>query len=256
MQKQQHKKGTISYPKIFLGGLPSNITETDLRAFFGRYGRVTEVVIMYDQEKKKSRGFGFLSFEDEASVERVTCEHYINLNGKQVEIKKAEPRDVAGPPTMIPAGINNRIHNNDMNQWNHPQHQGIPMRPAMNAATANMMQGGYQGGWGTSQQQTFGGYGAGGGGGNGPNPSPLSFPGWGGPPGTGPHPQGPLPPSLHSWNNYAPTTQQTQVFGTNYGGPASAAPGGGTAAAAANWKTWVWAQNSVASSSTGKCCPN
>lgn len=39
---------------------------------------------MYDQEKKKSRGFGFLSFEDESSVERVTNEHYINLNGKQV----------------------------------------------------------------------------------------------------------------------------------------------------------------------------
>lgn len=29
-------------------------------------------------------GFGFLSFEDEISVERVTQEHFINLNGKQV----------------------------------------------------------------------------------------------------------------------------------------------------------------------------
>ncbi len=34
---------------MFLGGLPSSITETDLRAFFGRYGEVVEVVIMYDQ---------------------------------------------------------------------------------------------------------------------------------------------------------------------------------------------------------------
>lgn len=41
---------------MFLGGLPSNVTETDLRVFFGRYGKVMEVVIMYDQEKKKSRG--------------------------------------------------------------------------------------------------------------------------------------------------------------------------------------------------------
>lgn len=89
---QKPKKGG-GYPKVFLGGLPSNVTETDLRVFFGRYGKVMEVVIMYDQEKKKSRGFGFLSFEDDASVERVTSEHYINLNGKQVEIKKAEPRD-------------------------------------------------------------------------------------------------------------------------------------------------------------------
>ena len=36
-------------PQVFLGGLPSSITETDLRSFFSRYGEVVEVVIMYDQ---------------------------------------------------------------------------------------------------------------------------------------------------------------------------------------------------------------
>lgn len=51
----QRKKGG-NYPKVFLGGLPSNVTETDLRLFFSRYGKVMEIVIMYDQEKKKSRG--------------------------------------------------------------------------------------------------------------------------------------------------------------------------------------------------------
>lgn len=51
----QKKKGG-NFPKVFLGGLPSNVTETDLRTFFGRYGKVMEIVIMYDQEKKKSRG--------------------------------------------------------------------------------------------------------------------------------------------------------------------------------------------------------
>lgn len=29
-------------------------------------------------------GFGFLSFEDEDSVDRCVAEHFINLNGKQV----------------------------------------------------------------------------------------------------------------------------------------------------------------------------
>lgn len=71
--------------KIFLGGLPSNITETDLRHFFNRYGKVTEVVIMYDQEKKKSRGFGFLSFEDEGSVD---CK--LNIQNKRVTICVSE----------------------------------------------------------------------------------------------------------------------------------------------------------------------
>lgn len=55
------KRTNTGYPKVFLGGLPANVTESDLRAYFVRYGQVMEVVIMYDQEKKKSRGFGFLS---------------------------------------------------------------------------------------------------------------------------------------------------------------------------------------------------
>lgn len=53
MQKQ---KRNGNWPKVFLGGLPSNLTETDLRNFFSRFGAVMEVVIMFDQEKKKSRG--------------------------------------------------------------------------------------------------------------------------------------------------------------------------------------------------------
>lgn len=208
MQKPKTRGG--SFPKVFLGGLPSNITETDLRMFFGRYGKVMEVVIMYDQEKKKSRGFGFLSFEDEASVDRVTTEHYITLNGKQVEIKKAEPRD----------GSSNHKMNQDPNQsmssnWGPPGPMNGPMSgmmqgpngqmnaPPMNMMAPNMM-GGYQTSWG-SQQQNYG-YG-------GPNPTPYNQgQGWGPPAQAAAAPQGPPP----QWGNYN-TTQQTQGYSSAYG---------------------------------------
>ena len=39
---------------------------------------------MYDQEKKKSRGFGFLSFEDEMARERAVAEHFVAIQNKQV----------------------------------------------------------------------------------------------------------------------------------------------------------------------------
>ena len=41
---------------------------------------------MYDQEKKKSRGFGFLSFEDENARERAVAEHFVAIQNKQVQI--------------------------------------------------------------------------------------------------------------------------------------------------------------------------
>ena len=39
---------------------------------------------MYDQEKKKARGFGFLSFENDAAVDGAVAEHYVNIQNKQV----------------------------------------------------------------------------------------------------------------------------------------------------------------------------
>ncbi|CAG9804134.1 unnamed protein product [Chironomus riparius] len=111
------KRANAGFPKVFLGGLPANVTESDLRAFFVRYGQVMEVVIMYDQEKKKSRGFGFLSFDSDASVDRACADHFINLNGKQVEIKKAEPRD----------GSTNHMMQMDPNQSIGASHWGGPI---------------------------------------------------------------------------------------------------------------------------------
>jgi len=110
---QKPKKNT-NWPKVFLGGLPSSITETDLRSFFSRYGRVTEVVIMYDQEKKKARGFGFLSFENDAAVDGAVAEHYVNIQNKQVEIKRAEPRN---NPDMTNGPI--------VDQWGAPPTNGL-----------------------------------------------------------------------------------------------------------------------------------
>lgn len=216
------KKGG-GYPKVFLGGLPSNVTETDLRVFFGRYGKVMEVVIMYDQEKKKSRGFGFLSFEDDASVERVTMEHYINLNGKQVEIKKAEPRDGSSGNNMInipPNANHNKVMNNDNSHW--PPSQNAPiniMQPSapngqmgpppinMTMSPPNMMQGmqGYQNWGGNPQQQNYG-YGTPSG------PSSYHHQGWAAPPPPGP--QGHPPPPPHQWNNYPNVQQNPQPYGS------------------------------------------
>lgn len=206
MQKPKTRGG--SYPKVFLGGLPSNITETDLRMFFGRYGKVMEVVIMYDQEKKKSRGFGFLSFEDEASVERVTTEHYIQLNGKQVEIKKAEPRDGSSSHKMNPDGMNQSAGSHwgpgpmqqSMMQGPNGQMNAPPMGQMM-SSPMNMMSAGYQG-WGnpTPQQQNYG-YGN-------PNPAGYANQGWGHQPTQG-------PPHAAQWGGgyNTPGQAQTQQYG-------------------------------------------
>jgi len=79
--------------KIFIGGLPPSLTEDELKDHFSSYGKVVEHQIMLDHSTGRSRGFGFVTFESEDSVERVISEGRMrDLGGKQVEIKKAEPK--------------------------------------------------------------------------------------------------------------------------------------------------------------------
>lgn len=79
--------------KIFVGGLPSTLTEDEFRGYFQDYGSVTDVVIMYDSNTGRPRGFGFISFTTEDSVDRVLQKTYHELKGKLVEVKRALPKD-------------------------------------------------------------------------------------------------------------------------------------------------------------------
>ncbi|KAK9906003.1 hypothetical protein M0R45_000128 [Rubus argutus] len=52
-----------------------------------------DVVVMYDQNTGRPRGFGFISFDTEDAVDRVLHKTFHDLSGKQVEVKRALPKD-------------------------------------------------------------------------------------------------------------------------------------------------------------------
>ncbi|KAG6515980.1 heterogeneous nuclear ribonucleoprotein 1-like [Zingiber officinale] len=83
----------IRTKKIFVGGLPPTLTEDGFRQYFEAYGMVTDAVVMYDQNTHRPRGFGFISFESEDTVDKVLQKTYHDLNGKAVEVKRALPKD-------------------------------------------------------------------------------------------------------------------------------------------------------------------
>ncbi|CAL0303180.1 unnamed protein product [Lupinus luteus] len=85
--------GNTRTKKIFVGGLPPTLTEEKFREYFEAYGQVTDVVVMYDQNTGRPRGFGFISFDNEDTVDRVLHKTFHELNGKNVEVKRALPKD-------------------------------------------------------------------------------------------------------------------------------------------------------------------
>lgn len=94
--------------KIFVGGVPHTVNDDQFREFFNRFGEITEALIMRDRTTNKSRGFGFITFAHEDSVDQVFAAGQLQMQGKHVEVKKAEPkRPTANAPanTGAPAAI-------------------------------------------------------------------------------------------------------------------------------------------------------
>lgn len=50
--------------KIFVGGLPFQADEHQLRDDFGKYGDIEDVYLPTDKLTGKLRGFGFVTFKD------------------------------------------------------------------------------------------------------------------------------------------------------------------------------------------------
>lgn len=50
--------------KLFVAGLPWAVKDDDLRDLFGQYGRVLSAKVITDRDTGRSKGFGFVEFEN------------------------------------------------------------------------------------------------------------------------------------------------------------------------------------------------
>ncbi|XP_022155643.1 heterogeneous nuclear ribonucleoprotein 1-like [Momordica charantia] len=219
--------GYFRTKKIFVGGLPSALTEDGFRQYFENYGQVTDVVIMYDQNTQRPRGFGFITFDNEDSVDRVLYKSFHELNGKLVEVKRALPKD-ANPGSGGRGGyqnygasgtnVNNFDGRSDGNRYMQPQSTAGGFPPYSGYSVSSYGYGGPNSGvpygsYGSYGVGMYGGASAGFGGPAGPfgNPSAVNAGYLSGAPGG----------MKSTWTNQAP----------GYGGPGyGASPGFGAAA--------------------------
>ncbi len=81
------KSETLVTTKIFVGGLPYDITKEEFVRVFSQYGEVLDCVIIPDTQTEMSRCFGFLQFKNPASVDSVMSNYYdIKVRGIWVSI--------------------------------------------------------------------------------------------------------------------------------------------------------------------------
>ena len=57
--------------KMFIGGLSWQTTPESIREYFSIFGELAEVMVMKDPATRRSRGFGFITFSEPHSVDKV-----------------------------------------------------------------------------------------------------------------------------------------------------------------------------------------
>ena len=83
--------------KIYVGNLPHDVSEINLRQAFEAFGQVNSVTIVKDRYSGQPRGFGFVEMLDQTEAQAAIQ----NLNGKEllgqrVNVNEARPRTDRG----------------------------------------------------------------------------------------------------------------------------------------------------------------
>lgn len=103
MKRQRHENNDDpndeKYRKLFIGGLSYETSEEGLKEHFGKYGEITDVVVIRDKDSKKSKGFGFVTYESPSMLDAAQDERPHNIDGRTVETKRAMPREESRNPT-------------------------------------------------------------------------------------------------------------------------------------------------------------
>lgn len=116
--------------KLFVGGLNKITDDDNLRGYFGKYGEIVDCSIMRDPEKK-SRGFGFILFDDSTSVDKIIAAKKdgttFSVDERTIEIKRAlpkVPRGTIGAPRaerlnkkIFVGGLPNTITEEDVKMY-------------------------------------------------------------------------------------------------------------------------------------------
>jgi RNA-binding protein Musashi len=80
--RQEHNRTQ----KVFVGGLAPSVTNESMRHFFNQFGKVIDATVMIDRDSSRSKGFGFVTFDEKSDVERLIGMGGLDIEGKVVSL--------------------------------------------------------------------------------------------------------------------------------------------------------------------------
>lgn len=79
---------------IYIGNLPYNVSEEDLRDAFGQFGQVQSANIITDKFSGRSKGFGFVDMPNDSEArEAIEAMNDKDFKGRTIKVNEARPRE-------------------------------------------------------------------------------------------------------------------------------------------------------------------
>jgi cold-inducible RNA-binding protein len=78
--------------KLYVGNLPYNISDDQLRDMFAKFGVPDSAKVITDRDSGQSKGFGFVEFHDNAIAQQALSLHGTDFGGRALTVNEARPR--------------------------------------------------------------------------------------------------------------------------------------------------------------------
>ncbi|XP_078382453.1 heterogeneous nuclear ribonucleoprotein A/B-like isoform X2 [Oculina patagonica] len=104
-----NKPPHLRVKKIFVGGLKPETTDQQIRDYFGsQYALVRDIEYVNEHQTNKRRGFCFVSFDSEDTVDKICELQFHHIDGNKVEVKRALPKEVQQQQAALRAAVAGR----------------------------------------------------------------------------------------------------------------------------------------------------
>ncbi|MBT7706321.1 RNA-binding protein [archaeon] len=80
--------------KLYVGNLAWAVDDAKLKEAFAEFGEVSEAVVIQDKYSGRSKGFGFVTIDDDAAgAKAVEAMNGKALEGREIKVSEAQPRE-------------------------------------------------------------------------------------------------------------------------------------------------------------------
>ena len=84
--------------KIYVGNLAWSIDDAKLKEIFAAAGEVSEATVIKDKYSGRSKGFGFVTIDDDAAATKAIEEfNGKEVDGRELKVSEAKPMEERAP---------------------------------------------------------------------------------------------------------------------------------------------------------------